>query len=139
MQIIAPAAGDLGGEGRGEKSALQMRQALAKVVRTGGTATRAVVPGFETAGKTGTVQKHNPKGGYYVGKYIVSFVGMMPVEDPAFVCLVVVDDPRTKKCNIYGGTIAGPIFSKIGVRAAAYMNLQPTEPVPSPIATAASR
>lgn len=122
-----------------EKSALQMRQALAKVVRTGGTATRAVVPGFETAGKTGTVQKHNPKGGYYVGKYIVSFVGMMPVEDPAFVCLVVVDDPRTKKCNIYGGTIAGPIFSKIGVRAAAYMNLQPTEPVPSPIATAASR
>ena len=53
--------------------------------------------------------------------------------------LVVVDDPRTKKCNIYGGTIAGPIFSKIGVRAAAYMNLQPTEPVPSPIATAASR
>ncbi len=118
------------------KAASQMRHALKKVVKTGGTATLAAVPGFEVAGKTGTVQKHNPKGGYYVGKYIVSFVGMMPAEDPAFVCLVVVDDPRTKKlANVYGGNVAGPIFSRIGTRAAAYMNLQPTEPVSPPLAT----
>lgn len=117
------------------KTAEKMRAALQKVVMTGGTATLAAVPGFHVAGKTGTVLKHNPKGGYYNGKYITSFVGMMPAEDPAFVCLVVVDDPRTTKCHIYGGTIAAPIFSRIAKRAADYMNLQPTEPVSPPLAT----
>ena len=123
-----------------EKAASQMRTALKKVTELGGTAILAAVPGFDTAGKTGTVQKHNPKGGYYVGKYIVSFVGMMPAEDPAFVCLVVVDDPRTKKLpHLYGGNVAGPIYGKIGARAADYMNLQPTKPLPAPLATASTR
>jgi cell division protein FtsI/penicillin-binding protein 2 len=112
-----------------EKTAYKVRQALKKVVEVGGTATLAKVVGFDTAGKTGTVQKINPAGGYYADKYIVSFVGMMPADDPAFVCLVVIDDPRTKKCNIYGGSIAGPVFSRIATRAATYMNLQPTGPV----------
>lgn len=121
------------------KTAQKMRAALQKVVMLGGTATQAAVPGFNVAGKTGTVVKHNPKGGYLNGKYITSFVGMMPVEDPAFVCLVVVDDPRTTKVNHYGGTIAAPIFGRIAKRAADYMNLQPTEPITTPLATAAAR
>jgi cell division protein FtsI/penicillin-binding protein 2 len=120
-----------------QKSAIEMRAALKKVLETGGTATLAQVPGFLSAGKTGTVQKHNPRGGYLDGRYIVSFVGMMPAQDPAFVCLVVVDDPRTQKVHIYGGTIAGPIYRKIATRVAAYMNLQPTEVVSPPLATAA--
>ena len=119
------------------KAAAQMRAALEKVVLTGGTATRAAVPGFRTAGKTGTVQKHNPKGGYMPNSYIVSFAGMMPAQDPAFVCVVVIDDPRTQKVTRYGGLIAAPVFSKIATRVAAHMNLQPTEPIPSPLATAA--
>ena len=49
-----------------------------------------------------------------------------------------VDDPRTTKVNIYGGSIAGPIFSKIASRAADYMNLQPTETIETPLATAAN-
>ena len=118
-----------------QRTAQRMRQALKTVTQVGGTATAAAVPGFEVAGKTGTVRKYNPQGGYFEGKYIVSFVGMMPAEDPAFVCLVVIDDPRTTKCNIYGGSIAGPIFSRIGVRAASYLNLEPTEPVAANIAT----
>jgi cell division protein FtsI/penicillin-binding protein 2 len=119
------------------KTAAQLRAALVKVVEQGGTATRAAVEGFKVAGKTGTVQKHNPKGGYLANTYIVSFVGMMPAQDPAFVCLVVVDDPRTQKVTRYGGTIAAPIFGKIATRVAAYMNLVPTEPVSPPLATAA--
>jgi cell division protein FtsI/penicillin-binding protein 2 len=119
------------------KVAAQMRAALEKVVLPGGTATRAAVPGFRSAGKTGTVQKHNPKGGYLANSYIVSFAGMMPAQDPAFVCVVVVDDPRTQKVNRYGGTIAAPVFSKIATRVASHMNLQPTEPVSPPLATAA--
>ncbi len=112
------------------KAAKQMRTALEKVTQLGGTAIAAAVDGFLVAGKTGTVQKHRPSGGYYPDRHIVSFVGMMPAQDPAFVCLVVVDDPRTRKVNIFGGSIAGPIFKKIATRAAAHMNLQPTETPP---------
>ncbi|MES2921574.1 MAG: penicillin-binding protein 2 [Verrucomicrobiota bacterium] len=121
------------------KTAVQMRAALEKVVQTGGTALLAAVDGFRVAGKTGTVQKHNPSNGtYYSDRHIVSFAGMMPAQDPAFVCIVVIDDPRTKKlANVYGGNVSGPIFSKIGTRVASHMNLQPTEPLSSPIATAA--
>lgn len=118
------------------KTAAQMRTALQKVVLPGGTATRAAVPGFPSAGKTGTVQKHNPRGGYLHNSYITSFAGMMPVETPAFVCVVVIDDPRSRKVTPYGGTVAAPVFSKIASRVAAHMNLQPTEPI-LPTATAA--
>lgn len=119
------------------KAAAQMRAALEKVVLPGGTATRAAVPGFRAAGKTGTVQKHNPKGGYLPNSYIVSFAGMMPAQDPAFVCIVVIDDPRTQKVTRYGGTIAAPVFGKVAARVASHMNLQPTESVSPPLATAA--
>ncbi len=118
------------------KTAAQMRAALEKVVLTGGTATRAAVPGFRVAGKTGTVQKHNPKGGYMANSYIVSFAGMMPAQDPAFVCVVVIDDPRTQKVTRYGGTIAAPAFGKIAARVASHMNLQPTESIPPSLAKA---
>jgi cell division protein FtsI/penicillin-binding protein 2 len=126
------------------RTAVQMRAALEKVVQDGGTATLAAVAGFRVAGKTGTVQKYKPKSadnpvGHYVpNTYIVSFAGMMPAQDPAFVCIVVIDDPRTKKlAHVYGGNVSGPIFRKIATRVASHMNLQPTEPIPSPLATAA--
>jgi cell division protein FtsI/penicillin-binding protein 2 len=120
-------------------TAAKMRTALSKVAEEGGTAKAAVVPGFKIAGKTGTARKINPKGGYYEGKYIVSFIGMMPATDPAFVCVVVVDDPRTTKVHMYGGSIAGPIFAKIASRVAVRMNLQPTEPVAPPLASSPTR
>lgn len=127
------------GEVLKEKTAMQMRTALEKVVLAGGTATRAAVPGFRSAGKTGTVQKHNPKGGYMPNSYIVSFAGMMPAQDPAFVCVVVIDDPRTQKVTRYGGTIAAPVFGKIGVRVASHMNLKPTELVSPSLVTTNAR
>ncbi len=119
------------------RTAIQMRAALEKVVLKGGTATQAAVNGFRVAGKTGTVQKHNPKGGYMANAEIVSFAGMMPAQDPAFVCIVVIDDPhpRDKAVRIFGGSIAGPIFSRIATRAASRMNLQPTEPLAPPLAS----
>ncbi len=119
-------------------TAAKMRKALEKVVEERrGTANLAKVPGFRVAGKTGTVRKYNPDGrGYLKGAYIVSFVGMMPAQDPAFVCSVVIDDPRIsqEKIRHYGGTMAAPTFSKIASRVATRMNLQPTEPVPPPLA-----
>ena len=115
--------------------ASQMRDALAKVTETGGTATLAAVPGYKVAGKTGTAVKHNPNGrGYLNGRYTVSFAGMLPAQDPAFVGIVVIDDPLTNKVKRYGGTIAAPAFGRIGARAAAYLNLPPTEPLPDELA-----
>jgi cell division protein FtsI/penicillin-binding protein 2 len=123
-QVISPA------------TARKMRDALQKVTETGGTATKAVVAGYKTAGKTGTAKKIKPGGGYFASHYTVSFAGMLPAQDPAFVCLVVIDDPRITGINIGGGSVAAPIFQKIAARAAAYLNLPPTEPVPTPLANA---
>lgn len=117
------------------ETARKMRDALAKVTETGGTATLAAVPGYKVAGKTGTAKRHNPNGrGYLANSYTVSFAGMLPANDPAFVGIVVIDDPRTNKVTRYGGTIAAPAFGRIATRAAAYLNIPPTEPVPTPLA-----
>ena len=117
--------------------AAQMRTALEKVTQTGGTATLAAVPGYKIGGKTGTAKKHNPDGrGYLPNSYTVSFAGMMPADAPAFAGIVVIDDPRTTKVKRYGGTIAAPVFGRICARAAAYLNLPPSEPVAVPLADA---
>lgn len=118
------------------ETAKKMRSALHKVTLLGGTATKACVPGYKVCGKTGTAVKHDPKrGGYIQGAYVVSFAGFMPADDPAFVCYVVIDEPQTTEVPRYGGAIAAPIFSNIACRLAAYMNLQPTEPIEETIAT----
>jgi cell division protein FtsI/penicillin-binding protein 2 len=115
--------------------ARQMREALAKATGEGGTGKLARVPGYVVAGKTGTARKHKENGrGYHDNRYTVSFAGMMPAENPAFVGIVVIDDPRTTKVKRYGGTIAAPAFGRIATRAAAYLNLQPTEPIPGDLA-----
>jgi cell division protein FtsI/penicillin-binding protein 2 len=118
-------------------AARQMRSILSGVTEEGGTATQAAVPGFKVAGKTGTAKRvHN--GRYQAGHYTVSFAGMMPAHDPAFVCLVVVDDPQTEEVRHFGGTIAAPIFSRIATRVATQMHLTPTEPIPTEEALATS-
>ena len=117
------------------ETARKMRAALEKVTESGGTATLAAVPGYKVAGKTGTAKRHNPNGrGYLPNSYTVSFAGMLPADDPAFVGIVVIDDPQTNKVSRYGGTIAAPAFGRIAARAASYLNLQPTEPItPQPV------
>lgn len=112
------------------ETARQMRDAMVKTIEPGGTATLAAVPGYKVSGKTGTAKRHNPNGpGYLNNSYTVSFAGMMPADDPAFVGVVVIDDPKTNKVSRYGGTIAAPAFGRIAARAATYLNLPPTEPV----------
>ena len=113
-----------------EKTAASMRKALRTVTQKGGTATQAQVPGFTTGGKTGTAVRYDSKqGGYQKGRYVVSFAGMLPAENPAFVCVVVVDDPLTTEVKRYGGTIAGPIWQRVSERVAAHMKLMPTEEI----------
>ena len=78
--------------------------------------------GYTVCGKTGTAQKTDGSGTYAKGKYIASFVGFAPAEDPAVAILVVVDEPRGK---YYGGTVAGPVFRKIAQETLSYLNIPP--------------
>ncbi len=91
------------------ETASRMRAFCRDVVRKG-TGAKAAVEGLAVAGKTGTSQKAG-KGGYERGKYIASFAGFAPVEDPKLVCLVVLDEPRFP--YYWGGQSAAVVFNKI--------------------------
>lgn len=78
---------------------------------TSGTAAEAALPWCAVAGKTGTAQKSEPGGrGYEAGRYISSFVGILPADHPALVGLVILDEPRGA---YYGGAVAAPVFRDI--------------------------
>src|SRR5947209_18104331 len=79
------------------ETAKEIGEALRGVVSDAGTAAAAAVPGFTIAGKTGTAQKVDPRGGYEQGKYVVSFAGYLPADHPEFVGLVVIDDAHISK------------------------------------------
>ncbi|OAI43258.1 hypothetical protein AYO41_02220, partial [Verrucomicrobia bacterium SCGC AG-212-E04] len=122
-----------------EQTAKQMRDALEGVTGPGGTAKGAAVKGYRVAGKTGTAQKVDPKnGGYLHGKYIVSFVGFLPAENPELVCLVLFDNAQTKPNENFGGQVAGPIFARIVEQAARHLGIEPSSaPAPAPAKLAA--
>jgi cell division protein FtsI/penicillin-binding protein 2 len=112
------------------ETARKITSALKDVVTKQGTALKAAVPGFRVAGKTGTAQKIDPRGGYMSGRYVTSFVGFMPADDPRFTLLVLLDDPSMKDGEVFGGTVAAPVFEKIAEKAARYLDLRPTEEIP---------
>jgi cell division protein FtsI/penicillin-binding protein 2 len=111
------------------RTAKEIGEALRGVVSDRGTAAAAAVPGFVIAGKTGTSAKVSPHGGYEKGKYVVSFIGYLPADHPAFVGLVVLDDAHTKPELNYGGLVAGPIFSRIAAKAARYLDIEPHQEI----------
>jgi membrane peptidoglycan carboxypeptidase len=93
-----------------EETARTFRSFLREAV-TDGTAAEAALPWCEVAGKTGTAQKSlEGSRGYGAGRYIASFVGMAPYDDPKVVGLVVLDEPRGA---YYGGEVAAPVFREI--------------------------
>ncbi len=78
-----------------------------------GTGTRAQVPGYRVAGKTGTAWKVLPTGGYGSKgnrSYVASFVGFLPAEAPRLAVIVVVDDPAGGTYS--GGRVAAPVFAE---------------------------
>lgn len=74
-----------------------------------GTGKNARLEWCAVGGKTGTAQKF-VDGTYRSGRYVSSFCGFLPADDPEIVCLVVIDEPRGA---YYGGTVAAPVFRKI--------------------------
>ncbi|HQR04373.1 MAG: penicillin-binding protein 2 [Proteobacteria bacterium] len=91
------------------QTAKEVRSMLEMVVEPGGTAPKARVPGYRTAGKTGTA--HKLEGGAYVNKYVASFVGLAPASDPRLVVAVMIDEPTGG--SYYGGDVAAPVFSRV--------------------------
>lgn len=89
-----------------------MNSLLEKVVNEG-TGVKAQVDGISIAGKTGTAEKASEKGGYMRGKYISSFIGYFPADNPKFIVLTLIDEP---KGMYWASEIAAPMFSQIVTR-----------------------
>jgi cell division protein FtsI (penicillin-binding protein 3) len=93
--------------------AAEVRRMLVGVV-TSGTSTEAAMRNYIVGGKSGTSRRTAGKHGYAAGSYTASFVSLFPAEDPQYVILVKLDNPRT---DIFGGKTAAPV-SKIVLQAA---------------------
>lgn len=104
--------------------ARQVVDMLAQVV-TEGSGTKAKVLGYQMAGKTGTVRKINPAGGYLEDSHLAVFAGLAPASQPRFAIVVVIDDPKTNRNVYYGSQVAAPVFSKIAAGAMRIFNIAP--------------
>jgi cell division protein FtsI (penicillin-binding protein 3) len=93
-----------------------------------GVAPRAQVPGYLVAGKTGTAQRVDGECGCYDGSTSVSFGGFAPADDARFTVYVVVHAP---KIDGGGGSIAGPVFSRIMGYVLGRYGVEPTNGKPS--------
>jgi cell division protein FtsI (penicillin-binding protein 3) len=90
-----------------------------------GTGKRAAIPGYRVAGKTGTAQKVDPETGTYSStKFVGSFVGFVPAEDPQLAILVMIDEPQGPA---WGGVVAAPVFRKVAEQALRYLSVAPGE------------
>jgi cell division protein FtsI (penicillin-binding protein 3) len=101
--------------------AAQVREMLEGVLAAGGTASEVSVPGYTLAGKTGTAQVAE-NGGYSETKYVASFIGFAPAQDPKLLAAVIVDQPQG---DIYGGSVAAPAFGNIAAFALPYLGVAP--------------
>ncbi|MBI3753343.1 MAG: penicillin-binding protein [Deltaproteobacteria bacterium] len=106
-----------------EETASRVTRVLKEVTGNDGTGAKAAIDGFEVAGKTGTAQKPDlSQGGYASNKYVSSFIGFVPADNPELAILVVVDEPSGE---FYGGAIAAPVFKEVAVQSLTYLGIFP--------------
>jgi cell division protein FtsI (penicillin-binding protein 3) len=103
-------------------TAAEMTGMLEGVV-SNGTGACAAIPGYTTAGKTGTSHKALPQGGYS-DTTMASFIGYVPAHNPRLAAIVVLDEPK----NQYGGAAAAPVFSEIMQFAITQYRVPPDDP-----------
>lgn len=99
----------------------QVIHMLESVTEEGGTGTKARVPGYRVAGKTGTARKAIAGG--YGEDYVADFAGIAPVSQPRLAIAVVINEPAGDQ--YYGGDVAAPVFSKVMAGALHYLNVTP--------------
>ncbi|NNH77323.1 penicillin-binding protein PBP3 [Acinetobacter sp. ANC 5380] len=96
----------------------------------GGTATRATIPGYRVAGKTGTAHKlRADRKGYSTSEYRALFAGVAPVSDPRLAMIVVVENPQG---SYYGGTVSAPVFARVMQESLRLMNVPLDKPLDTP-------
>lgn len=105
-----------------EKTAETLSRIMQTVITEGGTGVNAALEGYSVSGKTGTAQKIDENGGYSYEKYVASFVGFAPVENPKIAVLVVVDEPQKQH---FGSIVAAPAFKAIAQKTLDYMHIAP--------------
>jgi cell division protein FtsI/penicillin-binding protein 2 len=113
----------------------QMIEALKTVVTADGTAPGAALKNYTVAGKTGTAQKVE-NGAYAPGKYVASFIGFFPADNPQLCISIVMDEPKE---GYYGGQVCGPVFREVAERCASYLNIPSDSPAPLVANTGNSR
>jgi cell division protein FtsI (penicillin-binding protein 3) len=99
----------------------EVRTMLEGVLAPGGTASEVSVPGYTLAGKTGTAQVAE-NGTYSETKFVASFIGFAPAQNPRLLVAVIVDQPQGE---IYGGSVAAPAFGRIAAFALPYLGVAP--------------
>jgi cell division protein FtsI (penicillin-binding protein 3) len=102
------------------ETARTVKKIMASVTTEGGTGVNAALESYSVCGKTGTAQKIDEKGTYSDEKYIASFLGFIPAEDPEITVLVVIDEPQGKH---FGSIVAAPAFKRIAYETVNYMNI----------------
>jgi cell division protein FtsI (penicillin-binding protein 3) len=101
-------------------TAAQMRQMLQDVILHG-TGPKAILEGYSSAGKTGTAQKVDPAtGAYSKSKYVASFAGFAPVNDPKVSVAVILDSAVGLH---QGGQIAAPVFQRVAQQVLGYLHV----------------
>ncbi|HEY7130478.1 MAG TPA: penicillin-binding protein 2 [Nitrospira sp.] len=99
----------------------RMLTGIMEGVVTSGTGTKAAIPGFRVAGKTGTAQKVDPRTGTYSSALSIgSFVGFVPADAPRLAIIVVIDEPQGEA---WGGVVAAPVFRRVGEQVLTYMGV----------------
>ena len=113
-----------------EETAKEMVAALKTVVSKDGTAPLAAITNYVVAGKTGTAQKV-VDGKYASDRFVVSFIGFFPADNPE-VCISIVMDSPKEGGRSFGGALCGPVFHEVAERCASYLNIPPDENLPQP-------
>ncbi len=103
--------------------AAQVRQMMLTVTGPDGTGKKARIKNYQVAGKTGTSRKASAAG--YDERYVSSFVGYAPASDPQMVAVVIINDPQGD--SYYGGTVAGPLFSRVMAGALRLLDIPPDD------------
>ena len=101
-------------------TAERVKKILVGVIENG-TGKLAKVPGFSAAGKTGTAQKLEPNGTYSHSKFVASFIGFAPAEDPKIAIVVIVDQPNP---YYFGGVVSAPVFKNVAADTLKYLRIQ---------------
>jgi len=100
-----------------------------------GTGTNAIIPGYSVAGKTGTATIPFPGRDQLTGNYNATFVGFAPANDPVLSMIVVIERPLN---NIFGGTVAAPVFQEVMSYALHHYGIPSNGAVQKPLKGAAA-